>query len=559
MARHLSLRGKGLGLLAAASLLATAACGSTVQTGGSTRAGGDAAGPGVVGSDGLGGDGLGGAGAGGIDGLGAAGSTGSGSTGSGPGGAGTALGGGTGGSGGSGGTGGSGGGTSGGSSGGGAAPSGTAGAPRTSAAQGPGITAKEIFVGVRETKNLEKARQAFGVGSADSGDYRADVEALIAEVNARGGVAGRKLSPVWHTDDATSAETVDARDQAACETFTVDNKIAATIAGGGLVFSACMKKAGVLWVTGSGLIGPDEKDYRDAPNYVEMGGLTQDRMMADLVRALQRQIYFSGWDEKLGQPATTTAKIGILGWAFAQWVRPQDRVMLPALARIGRPVDPELVIRLSEPKNGNADAGQFAAEVSSAVLRFKGAGVTHVIMLDSGGIITLTFTKNAENQGYFPRLGINTAAGLQYLSSLPGSDTKAYAGAIGLGWKPTLDLPRGQGDRYLTSATTECLKIISKRTGQNFTDTNAASVALSVCDAIFGVAEAFKRAGPVLNVSTGVRGLESLGNSFRAASVPKVFLGPGRHDGLELGFDMAWDTACRCIKFKDNGHRIPAA
>ena len=280
--------------------------------------------------------------------------------------------------------------------------------------------------------------------------------------------------------------------------------------------------------------------------------------MADLVRALQRQDYFSGWDFNLGRPAATKAKIGILGWGFPEWVRPQDRVMLPALARIGRPVDRDLVIRLSTPR-GNEDAGRFAAEVSSAVLRFRNADVTHVIMLDAGGLITLTFTKNAENQKYFPRLGINTGSGAQSLSGLPGFDSKPFTGAVGVGWKPTLDLPSGQGDRYLTSATKECLAIIKKRTGQTFSSTNAASVALSVCDSIFGVAEAFNRAGPVLNVTTGVRGIESLGNSFRAASVPKVFIGPGRHDGLELGFDMIWDTACQCIKYRDNGHRIPAA
>jgi hypothetical protein len=84
-----------------------------------------------------------------------------------------------------------------------------------------------------------------------------------------------------------------------------------------------------------------------------------------------------------------------------------------------------------------------------------------------------------------------------------------------VGWKPGLDLPFGQGDRYLTSATKECLEIIRKRSGQTFDNTNAASVALAVCDGVFGVAEAFKRAGPVRNVSTAVRGFESLGGSFR--------------------------------------------
>ena len=555
MATHRSVftqrtrRRRGPSLLAAAAVLATAACGSTVQSSGGGLAGG-AAGSGVAG------DGLGGTGAGGVDGLGAAGSAAAGTTGTGvDAGAGTAFGGG------STGTAGSVGGSSGGSgsaSGGGAEPGGTVGAPRSSATQGPGVTAKEIFIGVRITENLQEARAAFGAANVDSGDYKANVKAMFDEINARGGVAGRTLKPIYHTDDAQSAETGDSKDAAACETFNVDNKVAATISGGGEVFAACMKKAGVLQVNAGGIICCDNVFFQQNPGVVLLGAVSQDRMMADMVRALQRQAYFSGWDFTLGQPALTKAKIGILGWDFPEWVRPQERVMLPALARLGHPVDKDLVIRI-QGTQGNQDAGRFAAEVSSAVLRFKGAGVTHLILLDGDGLITLTYTKNAQNQNYFPRLGINSATAVQALYSAGIYDAKPFTGATGVGWKPGLDLPFGQGDRYLGSPTKECLEIIRKRTGQTFNDTNSASVALAVCDTMFGLAEAYNRAGPVLNISTAVRGLESIKGSFRAASVPKVFLGPGRHDGLELGFDMFWDLACKCIKYRDKGHSMPPA
>jgi len=434
---------------------------------------------------------------------------------------------------------------------------GAAGTPSASGTNGPGVTAKEIFVGVRVFKNLQQARAAFGAETINSGDYEANVKAMVDEVNARGGVDGRTLKVVTHFDDATSAETGDQRDEAACETFNVDNKIAATISGGGPVFAACMKKAGVLQVNSGGIICCDNVYFQQNPGVVLLGAVSQDRMMADLVRALQRQSYFSGWDEKLGQPAPTKAKIGILSFDFDEIVRPQDRVLLPALARLGHPVDKDLVIRLQG--FGAAEVGRFGAEVSSAVLRFKGAGVTHLILLDTDGIITLTYTKNAQNQGYFPRLGINTATAAQALYDGDLVEAKPFNGAVGVGWKPLLDLPSGQGERFLTSATPECLEIIRKRTGQTFTQTNAATVALGVCDTMFGLAEAYNRAGPVLNISTAVRGLESIGDSFRAASVPKVFLGPGRHDGLEMGFDMFWDTACTCIKYGDEGHPIPAA
>jgi len=549
MSRSVVSRRLPAGLLAAVALLATA-CGSTVQSGGS-----DALGAGAP--AGAAADGLGGSGAAGADGLGGVGPAGTGIGGPAGGGSlgttGTAGGGGS--VGGAGGSAGAGGGSNTGASGAGA---GQPGSSAGSVRQGPGVTATQIFVGARYAKNLEKAQAAYGGGGIDSGNPEANIRAMIAEVNARGGVAGRKLAVIFHVDDATSSDTGDAQDQAACETFTRDNKIAATIAGGGPVFQACMKKAGVLQVAAGGIIGYDKQSYADNPTFVSLGDVSQDRMLADLARALQRQAYFSGWDFTLGKPAPTKAKVGVLGWDFPDFKRPRDRVLLPALARSGHPVDPELVIGI-QGTNGNQDAGRFAAEVSSAVLRFKGAGVTHLIILDSDGIITLTYTKNAENQNYFPRLGITSANGVQALYDAGIFAAKPFNGAMGVGWKPMLDLPQGQGARHLTSATKECIAVIKKRTGVEYTDPNAASGALAVCDMIYGIAAGYNRAGPILNVTTGVRGLESLGGSFRPAAVPKTFLGPGRHDGLETGFDLFWDTTCTCIKYRDNGHRIPAA
>ncbi|MCA1710597.1 MAG: hypothetical protein LC789_02730 [Actinobacteria bacterium] len=552
-------RRRGFSLLAAGAVLATAACGSTVQ-----QSGGDGAvvadgGAGGAGSAGAGADGLGTAGAGGVLAPAADGST---PTGLAAGDPGFVPGTGSAGGSGSGATGVGGGSTSTGATGaGGTGTSGTGGPGTVADAgkQGPGVTAKEIFVGVRYSENLQQARKAFGADSVDSGNQKANAKAMIDEINARGGVAGRKLVPVYHADDSTSAETGDQLDQAACETFTRDNKIAVTISGGGPVFRACMDKAGVLRISGGGLIGADKKSFADQPSFVSLGDVSQDRMMAEWVRALQRQVYFSGWDANLGQAAPTKAKVGMLGWDFPDWVRPQDRVMRPALAAIGQPVDPKLVIRIQGTES-NADAGRFAAEISSAVLRFRDAGVTHIIMLDSDGLITFTFTKNAENQNYFPRLGINTATGAQALYSAGLIPAKSLAGAAGLGWKPLLDLPFGEGPRYLNAdKVKECLEIIRKRSGQTFNSTNAASVALVFCDVMFGVAEAYNRAGPVLNVATAVQGLESLRGSYRAAAAPKTFIGPGRHDGLENGFDMVWDAGCTCAKYKDNGHPIPAA
>lgn len=53
---------------------------------------------------------------------------------------------------------------------------------------------------------------------------------------------------------------------------------------------------------------------------------------------------------------------------------------------------------------------------------------------------------------------------MQALHDIGSVDPQQFNGAVGLGWYPTLDLPVGQADKYLTSATKDCLENNKKRT-----------------------------------------------------------------------------------------------
>lgn len=546
---------RGLVLLAAASLMATAACGSTAQQAGGQATLGDA-GLAVDGTVPLGSDGLGTAGPGPA------------AVGSGPGtevgtsAFGTAsdptLSGGPGAP----TTGGAPGRGSGSGSGSASGPAGSGvvqpgpGAAGAAGKQGPGVTAKEIFIGFTYTKDGDQANAAVGA-AISRGDERQNARAAIDQINERGGVAGRKLVPVFHGYDGQTAEPNESQDQAACTTFTQDKRVFAVVDVGLTEnLTACLARAGVLQLAPGSIIFYDDAYMRKYPSFFHQR-LNQDRMMRALVPALQRQGYFSGWNANLAQPAQGKAKIGILSLDEASFNRPLDKVMLPTLARAGQPVDPSLVYRISRAAT-TAQAGETAADVQNATLRFRDAGVTHVILLDSSAFMTLTFLNAARNQRYFPRLGVNSASGLQALYDAGVVDETAYNGAVGLGWLPGLDLPAGQSDRYLTGAAKECLDNIQKRTGQRFTSTNAATLALSACDAVSFVAGAISKAGPTINFTTGLAGAEALGGSLRTAVVPRVFFSPQRHDGLEFGFDLFWDSACKCAKYRDKGHRIPS-
>lgn len=416
------------------------------------------------------------------------------------------------------------------------------------------MTDKEILIGITYTANGEQANAAVGA-AISRGDERQNAKAVIAQINERGGVAGRKLVPVFHAYDAQSAEPNESQDQAACATFTQDKKVFA-VASIGLTenFTACLHKAGVLQITSGSIINYDDEYMRKYPTFFHQR-LSQERMMRDLVAGFGRQSYFSGWDAALAKPAATKAKVGIVTIDLPTFIRPLEKVLLPALAKAGQPVDPSLVFRIAFAAT-TTQAGATAADVQNATLRLRNAGVTHVIVLDVSAFMTLAFLNSNRNQRYFPRLGVNSGSGIQALYVTGAVDVTALNGAVGVGWLPTLDLPSGKGDPYLTSATKECLANNKKRTGQTFTSTNAATFALSACDSINAVAAAISKAGKTLNFDTGRIAMESLGSSLRTAVVPKVLFGPNRHDGLETGFDLFWDSACACVKYRDNGHRI---
>ena len=423
--------------------------------------------------------------------------------------------------------------------------------------QGIGVTATKIYVGVTYTVNVDSAQKAIGADGLTSGNERADAQAVIDEINAHGGVAGRKLVPVWATYDAETTETRASQDQAACSTLTEDNKVFA-VAGVGLsdTLPACLRKAGVLQVEGGVLISSDKQRFSDFPQLFDITGLSQDRMMAEQVRAWQRLDYFSGWDTTLGRPGSAKAKLGIVAYDDPTWRRPMSKVLLPALARAGHAVDPNDIAYIHVPASTAENGGSFN-QISNAELRFRRDGVTHAIILDAGGGLTLLFGKDANTQRYYPRLGLNSGAGMQGLYDAKEFDAKMLTGAMGLGWDPAIDLSAAKADTFATAATRRCYQVMKQRTGQTFDSTNAASIALTYCDEINLIAAAAAGAGPTINLRPATAAVERLGSGFPSAALAATYLGPGRHDALEIGYDMVWDSGCTCAAYRDRGHRIP--
>jgi ABC-type branched-subunit amino acid transport system substrate-binding protein len=232
-----------------------------------------------------------------------------------------------------------------------------------------------------------------------------------------------------------------------------------------------------------------------------------------------------------------------------EWNRPLDSILLPALKATGHPVDKADVQRIPAAST-TSDAGRQAQAVSSAVLRLRSDGVTHLVMLDASATVTIFFSQAAKNQGYYPRLGANSATGMQALTDAGIGGNDIFEGAVGLGWFPNLDLPRAEAAKRQVPATKDCLAVIKKRTGQDLSAGNGASIALASCDSLFFLKAVGDRADGRLDQAGLVATAEGLGTGFTAALYGKTRFAPGRHDALETGYDMAWDTGCTCAKYK---------
>ena len=432
--------------------------------------------------------------------------------------------------------------------------SGTTSATLTSV---PGVTPTQIYVGVTYSTGSDQANQALG-NNITTGDQKGDAQAVIDDINAHGGVAGRKLVPIWYDFQETDARPYATIDSEACAKFTQDNHVFA-VAGDGITdnFPACIQKAGAFLVSSaSGIIGPD-KAFFDRFRYLfSVGYLSQDRMMAEEVHSLVRQNYFTGWDSVNGAPGPTPAKIGIISFDTSSWNTPLDHQLLPGLARAGHPVDPTNVQRVTYPSDTN-QVGSSVADIQSAVLKFRQNNVTHVIVLDGNGSLTLHMLNNMRGQHYYPRLGVNSASGVEALYTQYAEDAKSFNGAVGLGWLPVLDLPAGAGDRYNTSQTKGCISMVEKRTGQQFADTNAASVALGYCDELYLLADAINHSAGSLSRTGVSAAIEALHGSFSASGTRGLFFSPARHDGIQYGYDLSFDSGCGCVKYGRGPFPIP--
>ena len=414
------------------------------------------------------------------------------------------------------------------------------------ALSGPGVTPTKIYIGIVYSTNADAVNQAAGANGISTGDTRGDALAVIDDINKHGGVAGRKLSPIWYAFDSTSTQPVDQQWMAACAKFTQDNKIFAAFDMGTAAYRACMHKAGVAQISAN-LPDASDAEFAAYPNYIELGYPRLGRLAATMVTALADQGYFSGWDPTLGQPRSAKAKVGIVTYDDQAFGTAVDDILVPGLKRLG--FTPE-VAKIGAVSTAS-DYGNQAAAVQSAQLKFASDGVDHVIMFEGNGGLSLFFMNQAESQHYHPRYGVNSSSGTEVLINSGDVQKDQAIGAVGYGWIPSLDLTadRNKDDGPYSNADRRHCLAVMKAHGITYSDTNAESVGLGYCAQLYLLQRAADTTPRALNLQTFLGAIDHIGSNVPDGGGLGEFLGPGRHDGTAKYYYWKYFADCQCLHY----------
>lgn len=404
-----------------------------------------------------------------------------------------------------------------------------------------GVTATTVSIGVLYADDGKKAIGALG-GSADRGREDEEYKILFNAINTAGGIHGRRIVPVFYEIAFGDSRPQSEIEQPACERFTSDQPVFAVLttkAGGATdSFKRCLERSGIVHIAGNFTVA-GAKTYAEFPHYAEPNGLGIERTAAAYTPSMAERQWFSGWNSTTGQAGPGESKVGIITFDYPTFQRAVDGVLVPALKKVTT-VGP--IVRINP-----YDSGQANSAISSAVLQFRQAGVTHVAFLQSTGAPPLLFIQQANSQGYYPRYGFTSQDVMPLLheAGLVPVPDKVFNGAKGVGWWPSADVTYGQNDYASRPAAKACLATLAKG-GKAPSSGLQQTLSFFHCDVV-NLLRASLDAADGISPAAFLSGLDRLGNTFAAAGTLQSRPSVNRRDGVTAVRGFAWSAGCRCF------------
>ncbi len=370
----------------------------------------------------------------------------------------------------------------------------------------PGVTAETIKIGILDV-DYEQLSD-LGLFESDNGDARVVIDALTADLNARGGIHGRLIEP--HIEIYLPISPVEA--DATCLRLTEDIDVFAVLGA---------------------FVGPPESSdgcFTEQGNTVKIGGTPSPE---DLERA-SAPWYVTGFRDDRSQPAT----IGLLdqaglfeGSLAVVWAAEDEdqaeNVVLPELARLGHDVSVTATMI-----SAVGDRLALEAEWATLIERFRSDGIDTTLLV--GSSVAINGSNQLTRQGWDGQIllasyaGINTIGGTQ---EVPPEELEGIIGTKGA----------TSEEAWALDATQDCVDVL-EAANPDITVKPAAEVVgdeidwatplITHCVTLRLFELIATAAGPNLTHDSFVAGAESLGE-IELPNIPLASLGPGKIDATD--------------------------
>jgi hypothetical protein len=387
-----------------------------------------------------------------------------------------------------------------------------------------------LNVGIITTNN--DAASGAGIDNGNTFTPRRAYATLVAAWNARGGVAGRKVEPVYF-ELKSSSNNVNSDLEQACSTFTQDRHVSVVLSTTGFfdeAFTQCLARARIPVVSSDYALG-DDQALRTASTLVAPSALTTDGRTSQL---LQR---FSSTGR-----LKRSSRLGVVVEGCAYTRRTYDRTVVPLAKQLGLTIAGHEETRCF---HGLPDLGGQAAELQGVVLRFQSSQVSDVLFVSGGleGTLMLLFATAAQSQQYHPHYDLTS--GVSVVVQEGNTPAPQLQNAAGFGWLPDVDSDQTKVTR---PGQVRCLADL-RRGGLSPTSAVDRTYAYTACDSL-------DLLGAGLRLTSGstaglVAAVSSLGRSFASATTygGTTDFSSGRRTGPSTGRVFAWQSGCSCFDY----------
>jgi ABC-type branched-subunit amino acid transport system substrate-binding protein len=381
-----------------------------------------------------------------------------------------------------------------------------------------GVTADAVKVGFTVLDVGGAGRVGIDIGiSAEQ--QQAAWQAYVDDINARGGLNGRKIVPAYASYDPLSEDS----GRRACLSLTQDAKVFAVVGGFNFPSSvSCVTRENKTALI-SGYASTSDELFAQADGRFITLYPAASRMMAMTVDALARAGRLKG------------RTIGILNQQ-ANDPGAKTSARLEATLK-ARGFDVKRRADLS------ADPGTSSSQVPVTVNQFRSEGINTVFVL-SGPSTSTQFVQQAESQGYRPAYHTTDWASMSNDVSVQNMPA-AFDGTIGttsyLGYANKMPpFPE-------TKPAARCREIYNARSGRKLAKISTAEYAITMqsCDSILVFERAAKAAGANLTRASVAQAVQKLGALPLAIYGPGAYR-PGKLDYAETIRLQVWRSSCSC-------------